>query len=63
MPTKEERLEKPPLGLMPEQLFYRNRAIDICEAIQRYTEINKPIPNKWVKELTEIIANFKLRVD
>lgn len=47
-PTPE--LKKPPLGLMPKDIFESNRVIDIGNAIYRYIEASKKIPLEWVEE-------------
>jgi hypothetical protein len=46
--------EIPPLGLRPRFIVDERRAIEIVEAMTRYVENAKPIPNEWLAELTEI---------
>ena len=45
---------KPPVGLIPKDLFHRNRSIEICKAIERYTNVGMEIPEAWIRELHEI---------
>lgn len=46
--------EKPPLGLLPRNIWEINRLIDIKETIQRYIRANKPIPVDWIEEYNEL---------
>ena len=46
---------KPPIGIIPEKLFYENRINDITEAIKRYRETNKNIPDEWFKEVLHLM--------
>jgi hypothetical protein len=47
--------EKPPIGLIPEELYSeitnRKRVFDIIEAIERYSVAKKVIPLEWATEL------------
>lgn len=45
---------KPPLGIVPERIFLEQRVIDITEAMARYANARKPIPDKWIEELQSI---------
>lgn len=46
---------KPPLGLAPEYLYIdivnKERLLNICDAMKRYVEGDKIIPEKWINEL------------
>lgn len=57
LPPKEPEYNKPPLGLMPkdiaEKLFNDSRIRDIIEAMHRYYEADKDIPEAWRFELKE----------
>ena len=41
---------KPPLGLMPVQIWTEHRLQDINEAIERYMDANEEIPQEWINE-------------
>ena len=57
LPLKEPECDKPPLGLTPrdiaEKLFNDSRIKDIIEAMHRYYEADKAIPEAWKFELKE----------
>ena len=44
----------PPLGLTPKWVRDLQRAFEILEAMQRYVEVRKPIPQAWIDELAEV---------
>ncbi|MCK9576618.1 MAG: hypothetical protein M0R51_11900 [Clostridia bacterium] len=58
-PTHVTTQEKPPLGIMPARLFYEERTNQIIEAMNRYIQVNKPIPNEWVKEYNAIVSQWQ----
>lgn len=43
-------IKKPPLGIMPRQVWLDARKAALCEAIKRYLEEGKAIPPEWVEE-------------
>lgn len=45
---------KPPLGVMPRYIADGIRAGEISEAIKRYLDRGKAIPNEWIDEYNEI---------
>ena len=45
---------KPPLGITPRWLLDEERAIEIEQAITRYSEVDYPIPVEWIQELNEV---------
>jgi hypothetical protein len=45
---------KPPIGLMPKQLWVENRLREIAAAIQRYLDEKFEIPVEWVEEYNEL---------
>lgn len=47
-------IEKPPLGIMPRNIWLEKRLIDINEAIERYKIAKANIPNKWITEAQEL---------
>ena len=50
-------MNKPPLGLTPREVFDTQadqyRSSEILKAMERYSEVEKPIPVEWVRELRE----------
>lgn len=42
---------KPIIGLKPKYIHDEERRVEIFEAMQRYAEVQKPIPIEWVVEL------------
>lgn len=54
--------EVPPLGLTPkdawEAICKRDRVFDILDAMHRYSDARKPIPNEWVEELGNLLESF-----
>lgn len=49
--SQMEQKEKPPLGIMPSFIWKEKRIEEIQEAMDRFMEIGKPIPQKWKDEL------------
>ena len=47
-------LATPPIGLTPKWVRDLQRAQEILEAMTRYVEARKPIPQAWVNELVEV---------
>ena len=54
----EQIEEKPPLGLMPESIWNAKRRMDLIEAMNRYSEAEKKIPDEWIQEL--LFLNYKI---
>lgn len=48
-------LEKPPLGLRPKFVANLCRIEEISAAMQRYADVDKPIPIEWIDELVDLI--------
>ena len=46
--------EKPPLGLIPKDVWIHQRALEIISAMERYVRANKPIPSAWLDELRDL---------
>lgn len=42
--------EKPPKGLLPERLWKEFRFEDITEAMKRYLDAGRVIPDEWLDE-------------
>lgn len=54
---KEEIPEKPPLGVMPKDIWDRKRQKDLAEAMRRFLEANKYIPEEWLNEYNELCGD------
>lgn len=52
----DEEVKKPPLGLKPRLLLAEERLREISGVINRYTAVNKTIPQEWIDEYNELIA-------
>ena len=50
----EKISEKPPLGVMPRDMWDRKRQEELAEAMARYMEAGKKIPKEWLDEYNEI---------
>lgn len=46
--------QKPPLGLMPRQIWLENRRDDIYDAIARYRDAGKDVRRDWLNELLDL---------
>lgn len=46
-------MEKPPIGIMPKEIWETQRIGDILDAMERYSQANQPIPIAWVSELKQ----------
>lgn len=44
----------PPIGLAPKWVRSLERAHEILEAMTRYVEARKPIPQTWIDEFIEV---------
>ena len=47
--------DNPPLGVMPKFIWDRKRISMLKEAIKRYLDENKAIPNEWITEYNELV--------
>lgn len=52
---------KPPLGIMPRDMWERERQKELVEAMTRYLEVNKRIPKEWMEEYNEISDRWKVK--
>jgi hypothetical protein len=63
MKKKYNFSQKPPIGLMPEYLYYeqikRERLNDVRGAIARYYDAELKIPIQWIQEYNDLIEYFK----
>ena len=52
-------IEKPPIGLIPEQIWKERRLSDINEVLQIYIKTNRPIPEYWISERNQILSELQ----
>jgi hypothetical protein len=52
--VEEPETSKPPLGLMPRQMWLENRRDDIYDAIARYRAAGKDVSRDWLNELLDL---------
>lgn len=49
-----KRVTKPPLDVMPRDIWDRKRQEELAAAMQRYLEAGKAIPREWIDEYNEL---------
>jgi len=49
------KTEKPPIGIMPEQIWKENRLTDLRKAISRYISGCYVVPIEWITEYNKLI--------
>lgn len=52
-----DSVDKPPLGIMPKWLADEKRLKELGEAMDRYRQGNKELPQEWVDEFNELQLN------
>jgi hypothetical protein len=55
----ERSVPKPPLGLIPKELWLQERLENIKRAIIRYAESEYSIPVEWIEERDELLEKIK----
>ena len=48
----------PPIGIMPRKIWLEHRAIDILDAMRRYIESGKEVPEGWLDELEGLCTHI-----
>ncbi|MHA1197733.1 MAG: hypothetical protein ACTSQF_00050 [Candidatus Heimdallarchaeaceae archaeon] len=46
--------KRPPLGVMPRQIWLQKRFDDLIEAVDRFKKANTEIPREWYKEIGDL---------
>lgn len=54
------KLDKPPIGLVPKDIWKLRRLKDIKEAIERYLEDGREIPMEWISEFNQLLNEPKM---
>ena len=52
---EKEECDKPPIGLLPQSIFKKDRFNDVCSAISRYYNAGYKIPVKWIDEYNSLL--------
>ena len=59
-----DRTTRPPLGVKPRWMHDSERAKELLDAIERYTDANMSIPKKWINELKDLFnVYFNVNAD
>ena len=48
---------KPPLGIIPKNIWKQQRMEDIREAVDRYLDANLRVPIEWIEEYNELLED------
>lgn len=48
----DKQIVKPPIGVIPYEIWLERRCVDLWNAIQRYKEANLDYPPDWLTELS-----------
>lgn len=54
--------KKPPLGITPRFILDEERRNEIIDAMNRYVDRNKRIPQEWLDQLNEISERLEERI-
>lgn len=55
----QKMIDKPPIGLIPKTIWLELRIKEIVEAMNRYIDVNKPVPTTWVEEYNTIVKDLE----
>ncbi len=47
-------IKKPPLGIMPRQIWMQKRFDDLIGTVDRFRQANTAVPREWYKEIGEL---------
>lgn len=50
---------KPPIGVMPKEIWKWHRAKELSGAIRRYSDKYMKIPIEWVEEYNELVKSYE----
>ncbi|MBD3262449.1 MAG: hypothetical protein GF334_12425 [Candidatus Altiarchaeales archaeon] len=60
---KPKSKTKPPLGVKPKWIHDKERLHELFNAILRYAEERKPIPESWASEVNDLIETIVVEAD
>ena len=52
----QNKIIKPPLGLMPRWIVAEQRCDEIVQAMSRYKAVKKEVPHEWIEEYVDLIT-------
>lgn len=52
-------MKKPPIGIMPKNVWESIRYNDLIAAIKRYLDANLPMPIEWLNEYNDFSNRLK----
>lgn len=58
-----ERPVNPPLGIIPKNLWKKQRLKELRDVIVRYLEANQRVPIEWIEEYNELLEDIQKGVD
>ena len=59
---KEDNMERPvnpPLGIIPKNMWKKQRLKELRDAIDRYLEANQRVPVEWIEEYNELLEDIR----
>lgn len=56
---KSFTVSKPPLGIIPKNIWKTERLSALKEAVNRYFNVNRLVPEEWIKEYNELLNEIK----
>ena len=63
---KEDNMERPvklPLGVIPKNMWKKQRLKELRDVIDRYLEANQRVPIEWIEEYNELLEDIRKGVD
>lgn len=51
-------LTRPPIGIMPKEIWLENRLDEIRHAAGRYLNDLRPVPDQWLEEIDWILEEL-----
>ena len=58
-----ERPVNPPLGIIPKNLWKKQRLRELRDVIDKYLEANQRVPIEWIEEYNELLEDIRKGVD
>ena len=52
-----------PLGIIPKNIWKKQRLGELRGAVERYLEANQRIPIEWIEEYNELLEDIRKGVD
>ncbi len=58
-----ERPVESPLGIIPKNMWKKQRLKELRDTIDRYLEANQRVPIEWIEEYNELLEDIRKGVD